>query len=116
MKNVKNKTDKIWTDLVSIKTKEIISHCGKLVSVTKQGLTVQSKKESFNISEGDFPRFLNHRIELFLSQYEFSFYGIIKQIRRIEKNIFEIKIGFTKDVPIYYRECVTDLMNFSPPA
>ncbi|MDE0092569.1 MAG: hypothetical protein OXN83_04720 [Oligoflexia bacterium] len=100
-----------WSDLVSVKTKEVLSHHGELISVTKQGLTVQSKKEFLNISENDFCKFLNRPVELFLSQYEISFYGIIKKVNLIRRNIFEIKISFTEDTPIYYRECVTDLLN-----
>ena len=111
-----NSIHKIWTDLVSIKTKETLSSYSELASVTRQGLTVKSKKEFFCVSESDFPRFLNSPVELFLSQYEIPFYGVIKHIRKIGKNIFEVSIRFTKDTPSYYRECVTDLMKDSLPA
>ena len=111
MKNMQPNKSKVWTDLISIKTKEILSYQNELISVTKQGLTVLSKKEFFNISESDFIKFLNTPVELFLSQYELPFYGRIKKINQKKKNLFEIKISFLEDTPIYYRECVSDLLN-----
>ena len=92
-------------------TNEILSHQSKLVSVTKKGLTVHTKKQFFNISKKDFPKILNDSVELFLSQYEIPFYGVISQIQQKEKDLFEIKINFTDNTPIYYRECVNDLLN-----
>ena len=111
METIQIKNNKIWTDLISIKTKEILSYQNELISVTKQGLTVLCKKEFFNISENDFIKFLNSPVELFLSQYELPFYGRIKKIKAKKKNLFEIKISFMEDTPIYYRECVSDLLN-----
>ncbi|MCZ0932124.1 MAG: hypothetical protein OXJ52_03115 [Oligoflexia bacterium] len=116
MKIIEKQENKIWTDLISLKTKEVLSPYSELVSVTKQGLTVQSKRKFFNISESDFPKFLNSPVELFLSQYEIPFYGVIKKIQLKKKDIFEIKLNFMESAPSYYRECVTDLLNYPLPA
>ena len=106
------KDNKIWTDLISLKTEEVLSSRSELISVTKQGLTVLLKKQCFNISESDFPKFLNTSVELFLSQYEIPLYGVIKKIKRKKKNVFEIKINFMETSPIYYKECLIDLFNY----
>ena len=115
MKIIEKQENKIWTDLISLKTKEVLSTYSELISVTKQGLTVRSNKKFFNISENDFPQLLDSPVELFLSQYEIPFYGIIKKIHKQKKktkeDILEIKINFMESTPFYYRECVTDLFN-----
>ena len=101
----------ISTEIVSLTEKEILSRYSQLASVTKKGLTVHSKKKFFLVPEKDFLKFLNHPVELFLSQYEMPFYGIITKICPIEKDIFEIRIDFMENTPLYYRECVEDLLN-----
>ena len=116
MKTKTKQENKVWADLISLKTKDILSSHSELTAVTKQGLTVQAKRKFFNISENDFPKFLNNPVELFLSQYEIPFYGVIKKINTKKKDIFEIKISFMESAPDYYRECVTDLLKFPLPA
>ena len=113
---IKKIKDKIWTELISLETKELLSSYCELLSVSEQGLTVLVKKQFFNISENDWPHFLNNPVELFLSQYEIPFYGIIKKIKRKKKDSFEIKINFMETTPVYYRECLIDLFNYPIPA
>ena len=113
----KEKTEnKVWTELISLQTEEILSSYSELDSVTKNGLTVIAKKKFFNIPESGFLKVLNKPVELFLSQYEIPFYGVIKEIKRKKKDTFEIKISFMENTPAYYRECLTDLFNYSLPA
>ena len=101
----------ISTEIVSLAEKEILSRYSRLTSATKKGLTVHSNKKFFLVPERDFIKFLNHPVELFLSQYELPFYGIITKIYPIEKDLFEIRIDFMENTPLYYRECVEDLLN-----
>ena len=113
MKNTRQAENKIWTELISINTEEVLSSYSELISVTKQGLTVLAKRKFFNLPENSFTKALNLPVELFLSQYEIPFYGIIKEIKRTKrKDSFEIKISFMDSTPTYYRECLTDLFSF----
>ena len=114
--NITKDENKIWTELISLKTEEILSYYIELISVTQQGLTVTAKRKFFNIPESDFSTMLNSPVELFLSQYEIPFYGVIKEIKKKKKDVFEIKINFMNSTPVYYRECLTDLFNFPLPA
>lgn len=101
----------IWTDVISLKTKEVVSCHSQLTSVTKKGLIVQSNKDSLTVSKQNCSKFLNCPVELFLSQYEVPFYGVVTKINFIKKDMFEIYIDFMENTPLYYRECVTDLLN-----
>ncbi len=101
----------ISTEILSLRTKELVSRQNFLSSATKRGLTVCIKKKSFLIPEQDLPKILNHPVQLFLDQYEIAVYGVITKIRVIKEDLFEISIGFTKETPLYYRECVGDLLN-----
>ena len=101
----------VFTDIVSLSKKETLSLHGQLAGVTREGLTVHSDKKFFLIPEKEFSRFLNQPVELFLSQYEIPFYGVLKKICPLEKDLFEIYIDFMENTPLYYRECVEDLLN-----
>ena len=103
--------NKISTDIISLSEKETLSRFNQLTSVTKKGLTFHSSKKFWLISEKRLLKFLNQPVELFLSHYELPLFGIIKKIGSIEKDLFEICIDFTETTPLYYRECVTDLLN-----
>lgn len=103
--------NKISTDIISLPEKEILFCHSQLTSISKQGLTFHSSKQYFLVPEKELSKFLNHPVELFLSQYELPFYGVIKEICPVEKDIFEIHIGFMESTPLYYRECVEDLLN-----
>lgn len=102
---------KIFTEIVSLNKQEILFRYSHLIGVTKKGLTFHSDKKSFLASEKDFLKFLNHPVELFLSHYELLFHGIIKNIRFLEKDLLEICIDFMENTPLFYRECVEDLLN-----
>ena len=101
----------ISTDIISLTKQEILSRHSHLAGVTKKGLTVHSDKKYFLVPEKEFSNFLNHPVELFLSQYEIPFYGIITKICSIRESLFEISVDFTENTPLYYRECVADLLN-----
>ena len=101
----------VSTEIISLNKKEILSRYSQLTSVSKKGLTVHSNKKFFLVPEKDFSKFLNQPVELFLSQYELPFYGVLKKIHPITKDLFEICIDFTKSTPLFYRECVEDLLN-----
>lgn len=101
----------ILTDIVSLSGQETLSRANQLASASVKGLRVYSDKKGFLIPTKDFSKILNHPVELFLSQYELKFHGVIKKIQAIEKDLFEIQIDFTEDTPHYYRECVEDLLN-----
>jgi len=100
----------ISTDIFFSNKKEKLSQ-GLLVKVSKKGFIVQSSREFLHVLEENFYKFLNQPVEIFLSQYEVLFYGVIQQISSVSKDLFEIKIGFTKNTPLYYKECVEDLLS-----
>lgn len=102
---------KILTDVMALKTREILSKYNELVLADKKGLVIQTKKESFNFSIKDREKFLNLPVELFLSQYEIPFYGEIDSIEDLEGGLIEIKIRFLSQTPHYYRECMEELLN-----
>ena len=101
----------VSTDIVSLSKKKTLSYKSHFISADKKGLTVRSNKKDFFIPEREFSQFLNHPVELFLSLYELPFYGVILKINPIKKSFFEIRIGFMESTPLFYRECLNDLLN-----
>ena len=110
-KEEKKRKPEISAEMMSLAKKEILSRRNWLASASKQGLTVHSRKKFFLIPEKDTVKFLEHPVELFLSQYELSFYGIIKAIHKLNEDLFEVCVGFEESAPLYYRECVADLLS-----
>ena len=106
-----NKTDKVFTDIISLSEKVILSTCSQLATASKKGLVFHSKKQFLPFPQRDILRFLNQPVELFLSHYELPFFGVLKNISEIEEDLFEISVDFTKETPLYYRECIEDLLN-----
>ena len=101
----------ISTNIISLSEKAILSDYSQLTSATKKGLTFRSNKNFLLIPKKDISKFLNHPVELFLSHYELPFFGVLKKILEIKEDLFEISIDFTEETPLYYRECVEDLLN-----
>lgn len=101
----------ISTDIMSATQKKLLSRNSRLSGISTKGLTLQSKKKYLLIPEKDFSRFLNQPVELLLSQYELPFDGVVTQISSIEEDLFEIQIDFSKNTPLYYKECVEALLN-----
>lgn len=105
------KTDGIFTDIISLSEKVILSKYSQLTSATRKGLVFHSKKQFLPVPQGDILRFLNQPVELFLSHYELPFFGVLRNISEVEGDTLEIFVDFTKETPLYYRECVEDLLN-----
>ncbi len=102
----------IVSDVISLEKKSILAHKVQLVNVDNKGLYFHFKKDQIPISEKSFLiEFLNHYVELFLSKYELKFEGVIKSISPVNKHLFEMHIGFMESTPVFYRECVSDLMS-----
>lgn len=102
---------KISTDIISWPEKEILSSYSQLTSISKKGLIFHSNRQYLLIPEKDISKFLDQPVELFLSQYELPFHGVIKAIKSVKKDVFEIHIDFMESTPHYYRECMEDLLN-----
>ena len=105
------KENTVLTDIIALNTREILSRYSELVLANKTGLTIQVKKGLFHFSEKERKKLLDMPVELFLSQYEIPFYGEIESIWDLEDNLIEIKVRFLPNTPIYYRECMGELLN-----
>ena len=106
------KTKAVSADIVSIFKRETVCRQGWLKKATTKGLIFHSEKDQLLLNYKGIKRCLNRPVKLFLFQYELWFYGILKKLYPIEqKKFFEIAVGWTKETPQYYRECVEDLLN-----
>ncbi len=104
--------NKILSDIISLEKKDILANQTQLVNVNKNGFYLRFKKDQILVKEENFlKKFLNHYVEIFLSEYELKAEGIIKHLSLIDKNLFEVHIAFTESTPTFYRECVSDLMS-----
>ena len=107
---VKN-SKKISVGLIPMKTDNILSSQFKLIEASTQALILQNDKSATSLTEEEILKLVNEPVELFLSQYEYYFYGQIQSIKKLEGDRFQVEVCFMDNVPNYYRECVKDLLN-----
>ena len=101
----------IVSDITSLEKKGVLAAQIQLVNVDREGFYFHLNQDQILIPKQSFlKKFLNHYVELFLSEYELKFEGIIKRVSPIDKNLVEVHIGFTESTPTFYRECILDLM------
>ena len=102
----------IVSDIISLSENRLLAKQSRLISVTKKGLIFQmSAKQILAPKQSILKTFLNHHVELFLSNYELPMNGLVKDVSLVGENSFEIFIGFTENTPSFYRACVEDLLN-----
>lgn len=105
------KKNKIVSDIKSLDQKKVLIKDSRLVSVTSKGLCFFSKTKQLKVSKNFlFSSFLNHPVELFLSEYELNLDGVIHAVSLVGKDLFEIHIQFTETTPQFYRDCFVDLV------
>ena len=105
------KKGKVLSDIVLISKIKTVCKQSHLKTATKNGLIFHSKKKLFLLNHKNIRKYLDHPVSLVLSQYDLLFYGVLKKIQPLGQKAFEISIGWTKNTPLYYRECVEDLLN-----
>ena len=112
MKNhLLEKSRKISADIISMNSNDVLYKDFNLVKATTTGLILRKKNPPAYVFKEELLKFLNEPVELFLSQFEYSFYGHIQSITKFSGKSIQLEVCFMDSVPGYYRECVQDLLN-----
>ena len=109
--NLVKNSKKISVGLIPINNHNVLSRNFRLITVTTQALILQNDKQPCYFSEKEILKLIDEPVELFLSQYEYFFYGQIRSIKKLQGDKIQVEVCFMDNAPSYYRECVRDLLN-----
>lgn len=78
---------------------------GFLITLNRKNLSQSKLKGSLTLDS-----LIGESISLYLPQMELELDGTIKVTRHKGKGLFEVFVNFANDTPIYWRECLVDLL------
>ena len=102
---------KVLSDILHVSNNKPIISKAKLIAVNYNGLYFEINKQKISKSiKAPLQNFLNHPVKLNLSGYECHLDGIVKNIYQVSKDLFKVHVGYTKNTPAFYKECVQQLI------
>jgi hypothetical protein len=81
------------------------STSGILMHISRKDLIPKELRENLSLTE-----LLGQHVVMFLPQMNLDLDGRITRADHIGKGVFEIGIQFSEEVPLYWRECLIDLL------
>lgn len=101
-------------ELTSLKKYKVLARAGNIIDASTSGLlmTVNRKdlvpkelRENLSLEE-----LVGEHVVMYLPQMNLDLDGTVTRADHIGKGIFEIAITFSSEVPLYWRECLVDLL------
>lgn len=101
-------------ELTSINQYKVLARSGQIVDASPTGfkmvlsrkdLVPKELRENISLKE-----LIGQQVVMFLPQMNLDLDGTITRADHIGKGVFSIGIQFSDDVPLYWRECLIDLL------
>lgn len=81
------------------------SETGFLMLVERKSLVPKEYRDSLSLHN-----LVGHQVVMYLPQMNLDLDGTVTRAHHRGKGIFEIAVSFSPDTPIYWRECLVDLL------
>lgn len=81
------------------------STSGLLMSLTRKDLIPKELRENLSLKD-----LVGQHVVMYLPQMNLDLDGTITRADHVGRGVFEIGIRFSDDVPLYWRECLVDLL------
>lgn len=81
------------------------STSGLLMSVNRKDLVPKELRENLSLSE-----LVGQHVVMYLPQMNLDLDGTVTRADHIGRGIFEVAVSFSTEVPLYWRECLVDLL------
>jgi hypothetical protein len=101
-------------ELTSLAHYRVLARAGQIVDASTSGILMQINRKDLvpkelreNLS---LQELLGQHVVMFLPQMNLDLDGRITRADHIGRGIFEIGIQFSEEVPLYWRECLIDLL------
>ena len=102
------------TDLTSLSDYEILVRQARIVDTSTSGLLLEVERKHLvpkNLRENlSLQEIKGLKVAMFLPQMNLDLDGTITRADHIGKGKFEVGIQFSDEVPLYWRECLVELM------
>lgn len=101
-------------ELTSLKQYKVLARSGHIVDASTSGflmtlgrkdLVPKELRENLSLDS-----IVGHQVVMFLPQMNLDLDGTIVRAQHIGKGNFQIGIQFSDEVPLYWRECLIDLL------
>lgn len=101
-------------ELTSLAHYKVLARCGQIVDASTSGILMhinrkdlipKELRENLSLQE-----LLGQHVVMFLPQMNLDLDGRITRADHIGKGVFEIGVQFSEEVPLYWRECLIDLL------
>jgi hypothetical protein len=101
-------------ELTSLKHYQVLARSGQIIDASSSGLLMTLSRKDLvpktlreNLSLQDL---VGQHIVMFLPQMNLDLDGTIVRADHIGRGFFEVAIEFSDEVPLYWRECLIDLL------
>ncbi len=101
-------------ELTSLANYKVLARAGEIIDASTSGLLMyinrkdlipKELRENLSLKE-----LLGQHVVMFLPQMNLDLDGRITRAHHIGKGVFEIGLQFSEEVPLYWRECLIDLL------
>lgn len=102
------------SDLTSLHQYQVIARSARIADASTSGILLVINRKNLvpkNLRENlTMKEVLGQHIVMYLPQMNLDLDGVITRADHIGKGEFEVAVEFSRDVPLYWRECLIDLM------
>jgi hypothetical protein len=102
------------SELTSLVQYKVIAKSGEIIDASTSGMLLMIDRKDFvqkqfreNLSIDEV---LGQHVVMYLPQMDLDLDGRITRAEHVGKGKFEVAIQFSEDVPLYWRECLVDLL------
>lgn len=101
-------------ELTSLAQYKVLARCGRIIDASTSGILMhinrkdlmpRELRENLSLKE-----LVGQHVVMFLPQMSLDLDGRITRADHVGKGVFEIGIQFSEEVPLYWRECLIDLL------
>ena len=101
-------------ELTSLANYKVLARAGEIIDASTSGLLMRVNRrdlipkelrENLSLQE-----LLGQHVVMFLPQMNLDLDGQITRAHHMGKGVFEIGLQFSEEVPLYWRECLIDLL------
>jgi hypothetical protein len=100
--------------LIAIKDLRPIADLGQIVEASASGFRVLLKRDDLcdkSLKKNlELTAIEGMEVSIFIPSMDLDMTGLVTRTRHIGNGVFEVGIDYTSDAPLYWRECLCDLL------
>ncbi|MBX7230555.1 MAG: hypothetical protein K1X29_00585 [Bdellovibrionales bacterium] len=102
------------TEITTLEQYRILAHSGQVIDASTSGILIQvDRKNIVPIALRQtlsLQHLIGQQVVMYLPQMSLDLDGTITRADHVGKGLFSIGLEFSKEVPLYWRECLIELL------